>query len=240
MIDDDFSPNRLQYRALGHLLVRANNDPQSPALREVELLTKVYGRNIDSRREEWLTELVEHGLVRIVPDAARTGDRLGTDFVNVCITPAGVYYVISRASLIAGNARTPLDEYPDDIVDTPWALQSYFSSSDEDMAPASDRFIRFDDNQEAYDAALGALDEVSHALASDNEIGSTSPEERDEKLAELRAIRQLLEKREGWQSKLVAASWGVLGYLMSHFADHPIAYLADRAWNALKVMLGLQ
>lgn len=238
MIDDDFSPDRIQYRALGHLLVRANNYPLSPALREVDLLAKVYGRYIGSRREEWLSELAKHSLVKIVPDNFHVGDMVGISPVNVCITPAGIYYAISRASLFAENSRTPTDDFPDEIVDAPWALQSYFSPPEGGMAPASDRFVRFDDNREAYDAALAALDAVSQALLSDNEIGDKLPSVRDEKLSELRLIRQLLEKREGWQSKLMMAGWGVLGYLTSHFSDKPVAYLADQAWNALKALFG--
>ncbi len=238
MIDDDFSPDRLQYRALGHLLVQANNYPLSPALREVELLTRVYGRPVEFEREAWLTELAEYGLVRIVPDTFRAGDHIGTLPINVCLTPAGVYYAISRAPLFAENARTPTDDFPDDIVDAPWALLSYFAPSTENVAPGADRFVRFDDNREAYDAALSALDAVTQGLASDNEIGSKWPAERDEKLAELCAIRQLLEKKEGWSSKLMAAGWAVLGYLMGHFADHPIACLAEKAWHALRIVAG--
>jgi hypothetical protein len=108
------------------------------------------------------------------------------------------------------NARTPTDDFPDHIVSTPWALQSYFSPSAEDVAPATDRFVRFDDNQKAYDVTLDAFEKVTRALASDNEIGSKWPALRDEKLAELQAIRQLLEKKEGWQSKLMAMGWGCL------------------------------
>jgi hypothetical protein len=240
VIDDDFSPDRLQYRALGHLLVHANNYPLSPALREVELLTQVYGRYVGSDRPEWLGQLSELGLICITSDAFRAGDRLGTSPSDVCLTPAGIYYSISRASSFAENAHTPTDDFPDEIVDTPWALRSYFAQSDDRTSPASDRIVRFDDNQEAYNGAVDALDAVSKALATDNEIGSRSPTERDEKLAELRAIRQLLEKKEGRPSKLIAAGWGVLGYLMSHFADRPIAYLAEQAWRALQSVVGLR
>jgi hypothetical protein len=242
MIDDDFLPDRLQYRALGHLLAYANNYPLLPAMREIDLLTKVYGRYVDPDRREWLTELAQHDLIRIVPDSFRVGDPLGINPFDIYLTPAAIYYSISRASLFMENAGTPTDDFPDDIVDTPWALQSYFGPSSDDvqhLAPAADRLVRFDHNEKAFDEALSALDAVSQALASDNEIGSKSPDQRDEKLAELRLIRQLLEKREGWQSKLMVAGWGVLAYLMSHFADRPVAQLAEQAWHALQSMLGL-
>jgi hypothetical protein len=183
--------------------------------------------------------LAEHGLIRIVPDVSRAGDRLGSNPLNVCLTAAGVYYSISRAANFAENARTVTDDFPDEIVDAPWALESYFAPSGSDYVPAADRFVRFDDNQEAYNSALEAVDIVSRALAADNEIGSQWPLERDQKLAELKAIRLLLEKREGWRSKLIAAGWAALGFLMSHFADRPIADLADRAWHMLKDLVGI-
>jgi hypothetical protein len=97
MIDDDFAPDRLQYRALGHLLVHANNFPLLPWLRETDLLTKVYGKYVGSDRQEWLTELAEYGLIRIVSDELQVGDLLETNPVNVCLTAAGIYYTVSRA-----------------------------------------------------------------------------------------------------------------------------------------------
>jgi hypothetical protein len=108
------------------------------------------------------------------------------------------------------------------------------------MAPTADSYVRFDHNQEKYEAAVQAIDAVADALAADNEIGALHSMVRDEKLAELRAIRQLLEKKEGWSAKLIAAGWGVLGYLITQFAERPVSYLAVQAWHALQGVIGIQ
>lgn len=240
MIDDDFHPNRLQLRALGHLLVASQNSPQSPALRESVLYERVYERFVGSERQPWLDELAEHGLVRNVLDESRVGDRIDELPIDICLTPAGIYYAVSRAPLFGESARTPTDDFPDAIVDAPWAIHAYYSSYEGETAPAADSYVRFDHNQEAYLSALDALDAVTSGLKADNEIGANNPEDRDHALAELRTIRRLLEEKEGWTTKLIAAGWGALGYVMTQFADRPVAYLADQAWHALQAVIGLR
>jgi len=240
MIDDDFLPDRLQFRALGHLLVKAQNTPWAPTLRESALYEMVYERFVGSARRPWLNELSEHGLVKITSDQFRVGDQVGESSNNVCLTAAGTYYAVSRARLFGDSARTPTDDFPDMIVDAPWAIHSYYSPNEDARAPTGDSFIRFDHNQAAYLSAIDSIDAVAYALTSDNEIGASDPEGRDHALEELRAIRHLLEKREGWATKLISVGWGALGYVMSRFADKPIALLADKAWHALQSILGLR
>ncbi|MDR7154514.1 hypothetical protein J2W40_001326 [Sphingobium xenophagum] len=240
MIDDDFSPDRIQLRALGHLLISAQNSPLFPSVRESALYSRVYGRDVSVERRAWLVELRDHGLVVMQSDDFRAGDLVGEMPVNICLTPAGTHYIVSRAPYFAENARTPTDDFPDEIVDAPWAIQSYFSPRAAEMAPAADRFIRFDHNKAAFDAALKSLDDVYQALKSDNEIGSSQPDIRDEKLEQLKLIRLSLERGEGWQTKLISAGWGVLGYLATSFADRPVGHLAEVAWQALQVAIGIR
>lgn len=239
MIDDDFYPHRLQYRALGHLLVRSQIAPHAPSMREQALYDQVYERFAGSERRSWLDELAEHGLVQILPDAFRASDAIGQPPFDVCLTPAGVYYAVSRAHLFGSNARTPTDDFPDSIVDAPWAIQAYYSPPDDDRAPSADSFVRFDHNEEAYRKALDSIDEVHDALMADNEIGATDPEGRDRGLEELRAIRRILEQREGWRTKVIAVGWGALGYIMTEFADRPVGLLAEQAWHAVQALVGI-
>jgi hypothetical protein len=158
----------------------------------------------------------------------------------VCLTPAGIYYTVSRAPLFGENFRGITRDLPWVLVDAPWPLQAYYSPLPENVAPASDRLIRFDDNEANFDAALEAIDEVAELVRAHNEFGSREPETRDQKLEELKAIRGLLEQREGWTTKLLAVGWTALGYLISKFADEPLGYAAAQAWHALQTVIGLR
>lgn len=239
MIDDDFLPDRIQYRALGHLLVASQNQPWSPSVPEQILYQRVYERAVGAERLGWMDELIAHGLVAVVQNSIGSGSDSVTNGAALCLSSAGIYYAVSRAGRFSENAHTPTDDFPDAIVDTPWALHAYYSSGDDLLAPTADTYVRFDHNVEAFEAAARTLEDVQLALAADNEIGANNPQERDRALRELRAIRELLEKREGWKSKLITAGWGALGYIMTQFSDRPVSHLAEKAWDALQSILGL-
>jgi hypothetical protein len=240
VIDEDFQPDRRQLGALGILLVAHQNAPLKPALREDDLYERMAGRYIGSAREPWIEELVRHRLITLVDTGFRTGDRIGGSTTDVCLTPAGIFYYISRAAEVGMQARTPTDDFPDEIVDAPWVIQSYFSPSDGEWAPGSDSFVRFDDNEENFADALAQLDDVYEALKSDNEIGANNPLARDRVLEELSSIRTLLEKREGWVSQVRAVSFLTFCYITSQFADRPVGYLAEQAWDAIQIVLGMR
>jgi hypothetical protein len=241
VIGEDFSPDRLQLRALGHLLLNAQNFPFMPQLREAVLYERVYEQYAGGERRPWLDELAIYGLIKLAPDSLRADDQVAIPPIDVVLTPAGTYYSISHAALFGMNARTPTDDFPQEIVDTPWAIQTHYSPPPDDdlMAPTADAFVKFDHNEEAFQKTLSAIDAVSDALQADNEIGAAQPGVRDEKLAELRAIRALLEKREGWRSKIISAAWITLGYILSQFADRPVGYVAQQAWWAIQTVLGI-
>jgi hypothetical protein len=237
LIDDEFQPDRIQLRALGHLLLNAQKFPVTPFLRERELYERVYERPIEQGRQNWLNELADYRLVRLVPAAGVRSDEMPID---VCLTPAGSYYSVARAHVFGMNARTPTDDFPNEIVDSPWTIHAYYSPDEAGLAPTADRFVRFDDNAEVYDQAIQAIDRVADALASDNEIGAAVPAARDEMLEELKAIRNILENREGWITKLIALGGATLIYLSTQFADRPVGYLADQAWLAIQALIGLR
>jgi len=240
MIDHDFQPDRNHLKALGFLLLQAQTQPASPSIPESILYDLMKGQGFGGIREIWLEELREHGLVNIEEDVSRPGFEWDDRPQKVCLTPAGVYYAVSRAPLFGENWKGMTEDLPMEVVDAPWPFQAYYSPLPENAAPAADRFVRFDDNLEAYESTLSAIDAVSEAIRVDNELGGETPEFRDQKLEELTAVRKLLEEREGWSTKLLAVGWTAFGYLMAKFADQPIGYLAEQAWLALQTVIGLR
>jgi hypothetical protein len=242
LIDDDFQPDRLQLRALGHLLIAAQNHPAMPGMREGRLYEKVFMGRGDRSRADWLEDLVSVGLVKIVENGMMAGDAVGWPHSSVFITPAGAYYSISRSFSFAENAKSLTDDFPDEIVDMPFVLQSYYSVGSEfsdEFAPAADRLVNFDDNKPQLFEAISAVDAVITALAADNEIGAKYPDLRDEKLNELKAIREILDQETGWRSKVMVMAYSALGYLIAQFADRPVGALADEAWRAMQTLMGM-
>lgn len=237
MIDDDFLPDRIQMRAIGHLLDVAHKHPETPAVTEADLYNRVFMRRVDLERQDWLEELRVHGLVALRVFSSLIDGRLVEQEPRVSITPAGAYYAISRSFMFMENARTPTDDFPDEIVETPFAIQAYYAAVDAPSAPAADRLVPLDHNSAAYIEVITALDSVASALL-DNELGATIPELRDEKLEELRSIRRLLEGSEVSASKLQMVAWGALGFLASEFASRPVGFAAEHAWQAVLTLIG--
>ena len=240
MIDEDFQPTRIQLKALGILLLQAQVDPVNPVVTEPELYEQLKGQGFGGQREHWLKELLQFGLVHSETDFSRPGYEFDEHFQMLCLTPAGVFYTVARAQVFAENWRGLLEDLPNEVVDAPWPLQAYYSPDPDAVVPASDGFVRFDHNAQAYQDALAAIDGVAEAVRSDNTFGAREPEARDRKLEELQAIRNLLEAKEGWQTRLLAVGWTALGYLISKFSDGPIGYAAEHAWTALQAVLGLE
>jgi hypothetical protein len=239
MIDEDWQPDRTQLRALGHLLLAAQNHPLLPTVRESDLYRLVCEGEFGSAdRPAWFDELIEFGLIKAVGDSMRVGDRIGDLTADVCLTVAGSFYVVSRADLFAENAKSLTDDFPQEIVDAPWAIQQYYASSEPRHLTTQDEIIEFRERDTERRAAISAIDAVIDALASDNSIGADEPLVRDEKLEELRAIKELLEQDRGWRSKIVLVAWGALGFLATQFAERPVSALAETAWHAIQNLVG--
>lgn len=237
MIDADFYPDRLQLRAIGTLLDIAHKHPETPAITEKDLYNRVFERDVEIERPDWMNELQGFGLLVIRRYSSFVGGRLIEQEPRVSITPAGVFYAVSRIGLFVKNARTPTDDFPEEIIETPSAIFNYFSVSREDYVPAADRIVAFDHNSDPFKDAIAAIEGVELALR-ENELGAAHPEIRDEKLEELRAIRELLAQPEASSGKLQAMAWGVFGFLAAEFATRPIGYAADHAWNMVLNLLG--
>lgn len=237
MIDDDFFPTRVQMRAIGMLLDVAHKNPETPAITERDLYSRVFEREMDIERQGWLVELRQLGLVAVRDFFSLINGDLKKQEPRVSITPAGSFYAVSRATMFMENARTPTDDFPIEVVETPFAIQSYYASVDQDLAPSADRLVSFDHNSATFQDAVQAIDAVAVALR-DNEFGSLLPNLRDEKLEELRSIRELLEKPEVQSSKLQMMAWGVFGFLASEFASKPVGIAAEYAWQAILKLIG--
>ena len=65
--------------------------------------------------------------------------------------------------------------------------------SGDDALPASDRFVKLDHNSEPYREAVAAIDNVIEEVRGDNEYGSRDPDDKSQRIAELKAGKKLLE-----------------------------------------------
>ena len=104
-------------------------------------------------------------------------------------------------------------------------------------APASDRVVGLDHNRPEYVEAVATLDTLIVVVRDSNSYREADEADQERRLAELEAGKTLLKSR--WVSKdtVKAAVWGTLAYLVSKFADAPIAEAATTAWAALKRLL---
>ncbi|MBX3488734.1 hypothetical protein [Parvibaculum sp.] len=102
--------------------------------------------------------------------------------------------------------------------------------------PASDRLVKLDHNSNEYQEATHHLDELIEAVGADR---SNDFEDKDQRLAELKAGRELLNSNTASPTKIEAVLYGSLGYLATKFADEPIGALAAATWAAIKILLGL-
>lgn len=241
MIDEDFEPSRLHLLALAYLLANRQINAFGRYLKVSDICKTC---EVDTIRfpeigdSSWLHELERHGLISLYRGSGLEHDEHYREDPEVALTPAGIYYSVSRASLISENIHGLYRDLPEGIDDAAFAVLNYYSPS-YDFAPASDRLVRFNHNSTEHKKAVEAVERVIVALAADNEIGSRVPEVRDEKLAELKEIRRILEKQSAPMGRTAMLAWGALGYLVAEFADRPVGYLADLAWQAIKVVLGI-
>ena len=242
MIDREFQPTRQHLAALAVLLVYAQRNSDTPGCWDSELL-KAMGiggpePQPDLISTPWLNDLIEQGLVFEI-DYSSPGWENERNGSRLYLTAAGSYYTISRAQLFAENWHGITRDFPDEWVDSLVVLQTHFAPDSVDLAPASDRFIRFDDNEAAFEEAIASLVRLQDTVRGDNRLDEIRPDVREDTLAEIRQIRELLEAGEGWAGKVGSVAWGVLGYLMVKFADEPIGFAAHEAWVAIKTVIGL-
>ncbi|MHC8508873.1 MAG: hypothetical protein ACYYKD_05655 [Rhodospirillales bacterium] len=85
---------------------------------------------------------------------------------------------------------------------------SYF-----EKIPASDGFVLRDHNSEPYKQAVGAVGAAIDAVSGDNEYGQRDNEDRDQRIAELKAGAELLKSNRVEVSKIEAVLIKTLAYL---------------------------
>lgn len=201
------------------------------------------GFNVELARPDWFSELFQQGLVAFLNKNHEQalqdsyGEDEGARSDGICLTPAGIYYCASRPHLFVEQIHGLTADLNEDHVDGIVHLHSHFSPSDFSV-PAAFGSVSIDHNSKAFRDTVEAIGATYDALASDNEIGANFAE-RDRYLEELQGIRTALENGNVSPSWLAVTGWTVLGFLASQFAEKPVGFLAENAWQLLKNLIGL-
>jgi hypothetical protein len=100
--------------------------------------------------------------------------------------------------------------------------------------PASDRTVSVNHNSAEYHQANAALDHLEKVLKETNE--PIEPEEREQRVAEVSALRRLLQSTKvRIQAVAVIASTTLVG-LAAKFGDKILGAAASTAWEAVKAL----
>lgn len=100
-------------------------------------------------------------------------------------------------------------------------------------APASNRFVRLDDNSASYDAAIAKLEEL---IAEAKKIRINDWPEKEGMLATLSGALEAIRTKYVNKTTILAAVSSVTTFIVMKFAEAPIAELASKAWNAVKAL----
>lgn len=185
------------------------------------------------------TSLLVSDLVKLVADsgtkitARETAKALGSLFdqgyVQRSSTPSGDrkwQITTSGSGYMVGLRPSPTSSVPEETT----------SSSHAPSIPASDRTVALDHNSAEYQEATSHLDNLVEAVQADR---SNDFEDKDQRLAELKAGRELLNSSTANPTRVEAVLYGCLAYLATKFADEPIGALAVATWTAIKTLFGL-
>jgi hypothetical protein len=99
--------------------------------------------------------------------------------------------------------------------------------------PASDRYVRIDDNSKNYQSAVTALQELIEEVAQNR---TNDWPEKDGILTSLRSALEMLKSKYVSKKVLLAIVGSAVGFIALKFAEAPINELASRTWNAVKAL----
>jgi hypothetical protein len=112
------------------------------------------------------------------------------------------------------------------------------TGSEEQIVPASDRYVRISHNSPEFRKTDEALARLIDALRSSNEYAASDPEDHEQRIVELESGKGLLRAtRVNIAAVRILLVRGVK-YLAQKFADHAIGVLATAAFAALSALLG--
>lgn len=92
-------------------------------------------------------------------------------------------------------------------------------------APASDRIVDIDHNSAAYKEIIEKIDEVSNSATKSNSLSSEYSLERDQRLAEIKAGKILLQAPQANAEKVKLLLVGALKWIGERIADNVVAFV---------------
>jgi hypothetical protein len=107
----------------------------------------------------------------------------------------------------------------------------------ERLMGAAEKTVDLDHGAPEYQKAVSALSGVTEAVRQNNEYASSEPEDREQRVAELEAGKELLKPKRVRIAALVGLLLPALTYLATKFADAAIGEAASEAMTALKALI---
>ena len=103
--------------------------------------------------------------------------------------------------------------------------------------PASDRVVALNHNSEPYKSAIESLDKTIEAIRTANDIGTATADEREAIVAEMSAIKRLLEATKVRAAQALSLAAPTFQFIAKTFTQEGLKRLAAAAWDALKTLL---
>lgn len=104
----------------------------------------------------------------------------------------GKMYVPGSGKNINDNSRSFIDQVFRPMTrELIWYLRRVGEAKAEEPVPAADRVVPLDHNSKRYSDTIGAADEVEKAIREANDF--PDPEEKEQRIAEVSAVRRLLQ-----------------------------------------------
>ena len=117
------------------------------------------------------------------------------------------------------------------------AITGFGMQEAERLMVAAEQTVELDHSAPEYQRATSALGAVTEAVRKSNGYASSEPEDREQRLAELEAAKELLKPKRARLGALLAVVMPVLLWLADHFAGGVIGDLASEAVAALKALI---
>ncbi len=116
-------------------------------------------------------------------------------------------------------------------------VEKYYGASDQNVIPASDRLVTINHNSEAYLDLDHSLIRLINLVETSNSYREKDSIDQQQKLAELKALSELLKAPRVSPSKIQILAGAAFGFLIEQFAGAPIGELAQYVWGLVRGVL---
>ena len=106
-----------------------------------------------------------------------------------------------------------------------------------DLIPASDRIVPSTHNQSSHDQAVGTLERLQKELTESNEVGEIFGDDRDVIIAEVSALRKLVEAAKARAAPTLALAKRTLQWISEKATAAAVGELAKRALSHIVAWL---